>query len=195
MKALARILSERKPELGKPNVSFTGAKLDWLTAGRRIPPSYFKIGFYLVQHLNKTSGKGFPSEEWLAELTETSVSTVKRAVKFFEDGRWLNVERKRTYDYRTRTWKTRNTYSMRPDNVQSGLDEVAVMQRKRRLKGVTGDTLESDNLKGVTGEPLTPSKRILPIEKKGKNKSPPLMKIATQDEPDVLVDDDDPCPF
>src|SRR5689334_21956376 len=87
----------------KPNQTFTGQKMDWLTATmRHAPPSFFKIGFALSKHLNEVTGKGFPSQEWLAELTNLSLPTVKRAVKYFKKGGWLTVERRAAYDPKTR---------------------------------------------------------------------------------------------
>lgn len=149
---------QNRPARGKRNRTFTEDKMDWLTAGRRTPSSYFKIGFFLVQHLNGRFGKGWPSQELLAEICCTSLPTVKRAVKFFEDKGWLKVERKRTYDYKTRTWTTHNVYSLRRDNVQNGLDELTMIRRRRRLKRDTGDTSDG---KGVTGDTLTPSNKKL----------------------------------
>src|SRR6516225_4986885 len=132
-----------EPPQGKRNQSFTGDKLHWMSAvshDRRLEPSYFTVAFWIAQHISGRWKEGFPSQEVLAELTGLSVETVKRAVKLLEKSGWLTVRRERTYDHKERRWKTHNTYSLRMDNVQSMLDEIAILRRNRRLKGVTRDT-------------------------------------------------------
>ena len=52
------------------------------------------------------------------------------------------------------------------DNVQSMLDEIAILRRNRRLKGVTRDTSANvlRTVTSVTGDTLTPSNKNLPLE-------------------------------
>ena len=146
-----------------PNISFTGAKLDWMTAAaydRRLPPSYFEVAFVIAQHINEKTGKGFPSEAWIAEFVGTSVSTVKRAVKLLAETRWLSIRRKRTYDPKTKTWKTRNVYTLRFENVSIMQDAMTASRLGRGFKRITGDTLQ-----GVTHDPVTPSYKHLQKER------------------------------
>jgi hypothetical protein len=140
-------------ERRKSNQTFTGQKMDWLTAvWRNAPPSYFMIGYGIANHINGRTGKGYPTQEWLAELTRLSVPTVKRAVKFFEKGGWLAVERKYIYDHKAKKWKTRNVYSMDFQCVQDALDGITVMRHGRRKRqSVTSD-------RSITGDTQTPSK-------------------------------------
>jgi DNA-binding transcriptional regulator YhcF (GntR family) len=152
---------------GKRNQTFTGDKLDWMSAVSHRKPSYFVIAFWIAQHISGRWREGFPSQQTLAELTGLSVPTVKRAVKWLEVNGWLNVKRERTYDHKARKYKTHNTYSLRMDNVQAALDDIAVLRHRRRLKGVTGDTSENvlrPDFKGVTGDTLTPSNKKEALE-------------------------------
>jgi hypothetical protein len=143
----------------KRNQTFTGAKMDWLTAtARHAPPSYFKIGFFLAQHINETTGKGFPTQEWLAELTCLSLPTVERAVRFFREGGWLTVEQKHVYDYKAKKWKTRNTYSMDFKCVQDALDGITVLRLERRKRREQSDQSITGE-RSLTGEGQTLSKK------------------------------------
>jgi hypothetical protein len=134
------------------NQTFTGQKMDWLTAtARNAPPTYFKIGFFLAQHLNEETGEGFPSQEWLAELTNLSVETVKRAVKYFKRGGWLTVRQVNRFDPKTGKYKTHNVYSMDFQCVQDALDGITILrQKRRRERSVISD-------QGVSDDTLTPS--------------------------------------
>jgi len=136
----------------KSNQTFAGAKLDWMTANgqdRRLKKyhSWFKIGFYLAQHVNKRTRKAYPTEQYLADLVGCSLSTVERAMRAFRKTGWLHVEYKRDYDHKTETWKTRSIYTLLNDNVQTMLDEITELRRRRR-----------DDFKPVTGDGQTPSK-------------------------------------
>jgi len=156
MSDIADSKTESKPN---SNVSFTGQKLDWITAAaydRRIKPSHFEIAFIIAQHINKGTGKAFPSEAWIAEAVGVSERTVKRAVKLLGEIRWLNIKRKRTYDPKTKMWKTRNVYSLRFENVQVMLDARTASRLGRRFKHDTGDTFKHD-----TSVTLTPSEKHL----------------------------------
>jgi hypothetical protein len=153
-------LAQDSPDSKKQNLSFTGAKLDWMTAAaydRRLKPIDFRIPFTIAQHINEKTGKGFPSRAEIADRTGTSVPTVKRTIKLLQETGWLTVRRKRTYDPKTRTWKTRNFYWLRFDNVQIMFDHMTASKIGRRHgKGITGEPF-----KGITGEPLTPSYKHL----------------------------------
>jgi hypothetical protein len=142
------------------NLSFTGAKMDWMTAAaydRRLKPSDFRVAFVIAQHINEKTGKAYPSRETIADRAGTSVPTVKRAVKVLLETRWLTIKRKRTYDAKTKTWKTRNFYWLRSDNVQIMFDAMAASRLGRRhIKGITGDPS-----KRITHDPLTPSDKHL----------------------------------
>jgi hypothetical protein len=134
----------------KSNQTFTGQKMDWITAAwRHAPPSYFKIGYGIANHINEKTGKGWPTQEWLAEVTGLSLPTVKRAVRFFEKGGWLTVERKHFYDHQADKWKTRNVYSLDFQCVQDTLDDITLLRQERRRRAA-GD-------RSITGDPQTPS--------------------------------------
>jgi hypothetical protein len=124
---------------------------------RRLKTINFRIPFVIAQHTNEKTGKAFPSRETIADLTGTSVPTVKRAVKLMQDTGWMKIRRKRTYDPKTKTWKTRNFYWLLFDNVQIMFDQTAASKAGRRHgKGVTGEPF-----KRVTHDPLTPSYKHL----------------------------------
>jgi Helix-turn-helix domain len=142
------------------NLSFTGAKLDWMTAtayDRRLRAINFRIPFVIAQHINGKTGKGFPSREEIADRAATSVETVKRAIRLLQETGWLRIRRKRTYDPKTKSWKTRNFYWLRYENVQTMFDAMADSKRNRRH----GKRVMGDPRKRVMGDPLTPSYKHL----------------------------------
>jgi hypothetical protein len=142
------------------NQSFTSRKMDWMTAAaydRRLKPSDFRVAFVIAQHINKDTGKAFPSQAEIADRANTSVDTVQRTIKLLEDIRWLTIRRKRTYDPKTKSWKTRNFYWLRHENVQIAFDNIAASKLKRRyVKSRTGAPSKSR-----TRAPLTPSEKHL----------------------------------
>jgi primosomal protein N' len=142
--------------LSQSNQSFTSRKMDWMTAAaydRRLKPSDFRIAFVIAQHINKKTGKAFPSREEIADKANTSVPTVKRTIKLLQETGWITVRRKRSYDPKVKGWKTHNFYWLRFENVQTVFDLIKASRLKRRhVKGVTGDPF-----KWVTHDPLTPS--------------------------------------
>jgi hypothetical protein len=125
-------LAEIRPQ-SKLKPSFAGEKLDWIDAiSRRAPPFYVPVGVQIVQHMNRKTRRARPTQERLAAITRLSVETVKRAVKWFEDGGWLRITRRRVYA--DGKWKTRNFYWLRMDNV------AAVLAEEVAVSSVSGDT-------------------------------------------------------
>jgi hypothetical protein len=173
--------SERKHDV--PSRSFTSLKLDWITGtayDKRLNAIAFRVGVIIAQHVNGKTGRAFPSEQLMMDRTGLSRSTVIRAVKLLQATGWLCVRRKRTFDPKTRTHRTRNSYWLRHENVPSILDAIAAARRGRRLKGadqcVTGDTYQC-----VTGDTPTPTVQHLQRKdsarggrmREAKNKPPP----------------------
>jgi DNA-binding transcriptional ArsR family regulator len=125
---------EIHPPQGKRNQTFTGDKLDWIFAGtRRLKPSVHQVGVFIVQHINGRLDRQrwSPSEEYIAEALGMSRPTVERAVRALTKNRWLTVERKRDYDYRTGAWKTHNVYS-KADMATVLNDEIQKVRREWR---------------------------------------------------------------
>jgi len=142
------------------NQPFTGAKLDWMTAAsydRRLKSSDFRIAFVIAQHINGKTGKAFPSRDEIADRAATSVETVKRTIRLLQETDWLRIRRKRTYDPKTKSWKTRNFYWLRYENVQTMFDAKADSKRNKRH----GKQVMGDPRKRVMGDPLTPSYKHL----------------------------------
>jgi hypothetical protein len=120
---------------------------------RRLQPMNFRIPFFIAQHINEKTGKTFPTRETIADLSRTSVATVKRTVKRLEETGYLKIRRNRIYDAKTKTWKTRNVYWLQHSNVQTMFDTMAESRLKRRYAKRVID----DPLKRVTHDPHTPS--------------------------------------
>ena len=139
-----------------------GIKLDWIDAvSRRAPPFYVPVGVQIVQHMNKRTRRARPAQERLAARTRLSVATVKRAVKWYEDGGWLRVTRRRVYE--TGKWKTRNFYWLRMDNVAAVLaEEVAVSsisgETQTHLKKVHIDYRTNEEINVTVASNTTASK-------------------------------------
>ena len=162
--------AQRKPFLrvvgNQPasNQSFTGAKLDWMTAvayDRRLQPMNFRIPFFIAQHANDKTGKAFPSQETIADLCGINVKSVKRAVKRLHETGWLKIRRSRGYDPKNKKWETRNIYWLRHNNVQTMFDLMADSKRGRRNKKTTLSRDTRDPFTGDTHDPLTPSVKHL----------------------------------
>jgi hypothetical protein len=163
------------PSNTKRNVSFTGAKMDWMTAAaydRRLKPSDFRVAFVIAQHVNEKTGKAYPTEELIADRIGTSVRTVMRSVGLLQEHGWLRIKRKRTYDPKNKTWKTRNIYWLRFDNVQIVFDAITASKIGRRFKRDTDVTLKRDTSVTLTpsekhlqkgGESTEGGKRVLPL--------------------------------
>jgi hypothetical protein len=156
--------------------------MDWMTAAaydRRLKPSDFRIAFVIAQHINEKTGKAFPSREEIADKANTSVPTVARTIRLLQDTGWLTIRRKRTYDPKIKGWKTRNSYWLRFDNVQTMFDAMAASRLGRRHgKGITGDTR-----KRITHDPLTPSYQHLQkgresTEREHIERKLPLMRVV-----------------
>jgi len=152
-------VTDSNPQI-KSNLSFTGAKLDWMTAAaydRRLKPSDFRIAFTIAQHANEKTGKAFPSQETIADLTGTSLDTVQRAVKLLAETGWLKLRRSRGYDPKKKTWETRNIYWLRHDNVLMIFDAMADSKRKRRNRNTTLSSRTDAAFTSRTHAALTPS--------------------------------------
>jgi Helix-turn-helix domain len=143
-------LLQNQPRVGKSagpnnsNVSFTGAKMDWMTAAAydpRLKASDFRVAFVIAQHINESTGKGYPSEKLIADRIGTHERTVMRAVKVLHETGWLKIRRSRSYDPKTKTWKTRNAYWMRHENVQTVFDAITASKLGQRFKCDTHVTL------------------------------------------------------
>jgi DNA-binding FadR family transcriptional regulator len=135
----------------KRNISFTGAKLDWINAAnydRRLTPMAFKVAVAVANHVNATTGKAFPSQELIAERVGTVARVVRRSLKTLAATGWLRVQRTRRYDAKTKRWKTHNTYSMLHGNVLAMFD----LQKAAAVKPDRGVLSKQDS-----GVPLTPS--------------------------------------
>jgi hypothetical protein len=124
---------------------------------RRLKPSDFRIAFTIAQHANEKTGKAFPSQETIADLTGISLETVKRSVKLLHQTGWLKIRRSRGYDPHKKTWQTRNIYWLRHDNVLAMFDMMADSKRKRRNRNTTLSSVTDDTFTSVTHDPLTPS--------------------------------------
>jgi Helix-turn-helix domain len=128
--------------------------MDWMTAAaydRRLKPSDFKVAFVIAQHINAETGKAYPSEALVADIVGTSVRTVERTVTLLHETGWLRIRRKRTYDPKTKSWKTQNFYWLRYENVQTMFDLIKASRLKRRyFKPDTGDGLKPDTHVGLT---------------------------------------------
>jgi hypothetical protein len=151
----------------KSNQSFTSRKMDWLDAAqydRRVIPSYFKIAFVIAQHINGETGKGFPSQETIADLTGLSVETVKRAIKRLVAIGYLKKRQSRGYVPTTGKWETRNVYWLRFENVQPMFDMRADAKRGRKNRNTTLSSVMGDTFTSVTGDTLTPSVKHLQKE-------------------------------
>jgi hypothetical protein len=130
--------------------------MDWMTAAaydRRLKPSDFRVAFVIAQHINGKTGKAFPSRDEIADKAATSVETVKRTIRLLQETGWLTIRRNRTYDPKTRGWKTRNSYWLRYENVQTIFDTINASRLGRRY----GKRVTHDPRKRVTNDPLTPS--------------------------------------
>jgi hypothetical protein len=80
-------------------------------------------------------------------------------VSLLQEHGWLGIKRKRTYDPKTKTWRTRNVYMLRFENVPIIFDAITASRLGRRFKRDTDDTLKYD-----TSVTLTPSeKHALPV--------------------------------
>jgi hypothetical protein len=111
---------------------------------RRLKPSDFRVAFIIAQHINERTGKAYPAEGLIADRIGTSVRTVMRSVSLLHEVGWLRIKRKRTYDPKTKTWRTRNVYMLRFENVQIIFDAITASRLGRRFKRDTDVTLEHD---------------------------------------------------
>jgi hypothetical protein len=128
---------------------------------RRLKPIDFRIPFVIAQHANEKTGKAYPSQETIADKSGSTVQTVKRAVKLLQQTGWLNIKRKRTYDPKAKTWKTRNFYWLRFDNVQTMFDAMTASKIGRRHGKSTVTSITGDTRKSIMGDTLTPSEKHL----------------------------------
>ena len=143
---------------------------------RRLKPSDFRVAFVIAQHANEKTGKAYPSEELIADRIGTSVRTVVRSVGLLNEIGWLRKKQKRTYDPKTKTWKTRNVYWLPHENVQIIFDAITASRLGRRFKRDTDVTLKRD-----TDVTLTPSLKHLQKgseSTKGANRILPLMRVV-----------------
>jgi hypothetical protein len=174
-----------------PSVSFTSAKLDWITAtayDKQLSPNAFRVGVIIAQHVNEKTGRAYPSEQLIADRAGISRHTVMRSVKLLQDTGWLRIKRKKTFDSKAKTHKTRNSYWLRHENVSAA-------RLGRRSKGAdqcsTGATYQCS-----TGATLTPSvqhpqniRRVTVAGRMRKTKKPPermlpLVSVVSNDQPD-----------
>jgi hypothetical protein len=147
---------------------------------RRLKPSDFRVAFVIAQHVNETTGKAYPTEELIADRIGTTTRTVRRSITLLQEHGWLTKKQKRTYDAKTKTWKTRNFYWLRFDNVQIVFDAITASRLGRRFKPDTSVLRKPD-----THVPLTPSekhlqkgrKRVAKRERIGERKLP-LMRVV-----------------
>jgi hypothetical protein len=79
--------------------SFTGSKLDWMTAlsaDPRIDARAFEVGFQIAQHVNMQTGVAFISDDTIGDKTGIPRRWVLRARSDLRDAHWINWKRTRT---------------------------------------------------------------------------------------------------
>ena len=156
------------------NQSFTSRKMDWLDAvsyDRRLLPIEKVVAWRVMQCANAKTGKAWPSQEWIAERVNTVERVVRRSLKKLSETGWLKIYRKRTYDSKTKTWKTRNVYVPLYGNVQAMLD----LMKGTKTKPDSGVLRKPDS-----GVLLTPSYK--PPQKGGESPEGVRLRNAELDQ-------------
>jgi hypothetical protein len=73
--------------------SFTGDKLDWMTAlsaDPRLDARAFEVGFCIAQHVNAQSGRAILSDDTISDKTGIPKRWVLRARQSLRDAGWID---------------------------------------------------------------------------------------------------------
>lgn len=104
--------------------SFTGDKLDWMTAlsaDPRIDARGFEVGFQIAQHVNAQTGVAILSDETIVDKTGIPRRWVQRARAMLRDVGWINWKRT----------KTANIYWIKSDNINAVIDHQVMLREAR----------------------------------------------------------------
>jgi hypothetical protein len=104
--------------------SFTGEKLDWMTAlsaDPRVDARAFEVGFCIAQHVNAESRLAIVSDDTISDKTGIPKRCVLRARRNLRDAGWINWRRTRTA----------NIYCCLPDRINAVTDQQIILKEKR----------------------------------------------------------------
>lgn len=105
--------------------SFTGNKLDWLTAvmgdARLHDARAFKVAFCIAQHVNQETGTAILSDETIGHKTCIPRTWILRARKALRECGWIDWKRT----------KTANVYWTLGDHMNSVMDRQSVLKGQR----------------------------------------------------------------
>jgi hypothetical protein len=112
--------------------SFTGNKLDWLTAlsaDPRLNARAFEVGFQIAQHVNLQSGLAILSDDTISDKTSIPRRWVARARNDLRECGWIEWQRT----------KTANIYWTRGEQLNAVMDHQILLKdgreaRKKKLK-------------------------------------------------------------
>lgn len=113
----------------KQQRSFTGDKLDWMTAlsaDPRLNARAFEIGFQIAQHVNKATGLAILSDDTLADKSSIPKRWVARARTDLREAGWIDWKRT----------KTANIYWTKGEHMDAITDHQIMLSdaRKERRK-------------------------------------------------------------
>ena len=104
--------------------SFTGDKLDWMTAlcaDPRIDARAFRVGFTIAQHINMRKGVAFISDETISDKTSIPTRWVQRARALLRTTRWIDWKRT----------QSANLYWILPGNIDPVTDHQIMLRDAR----------------------------------------------------------------
>jgi hypothetical protein len=104
--------------------SFTGEKLDWMTAlsaDPRLDARAFEVGFCIAQHVNAETGLAILSDDTISDKTGIPKRWVLRARKSLKDAGWIDWQRT----------KTANIYWTLGHRINAVTDHQIILREKR----------------------------------------------------------------
>jgi hypothetical protein len=104
--------------------SFTGDKLDWMTAlssDPRLDARAFEVGFCIAQHVNQKTGVAILSDDTIGDKTGIPKRWVLRARTSLREAGWINWQRT----------KTANVYWTLGDRINAMLDHQSLLKEAR----------------------------------------------------------------
>lgn len=159
-------MTEKSKQEKAQQKSFTGDKLDWMTAlsaDPRLDSRAFEVGFCIAQHVNQRTGLAILSDETIADKTGIPKRWVARARASLKASHWIDWKRT----------KTANVYWTKGDPLNAITDHQTMLkdardERRKRLKKAKQELppvahLKSQELPPVAHADLPPmAERELP---------------------------------
>ncbi len=126
--------------------SFTGDKLDWMTAvsaDPRLDARAFEVAFCIAQHVNRKTGAAILSDDTIGDKTGIPRRWVLRARQALRETGWIDWQRT----------KTANVYWTKGENMNRVIDlqimlRDARQEKRNRIKCARQDAPPVAHLKG-----------------------------------------------